>query len=564
MVERPLVRSKTVGVLAIGSRTVPRRKRSGQLIPPGSARAWISARRGDLLFAVISAAFAWASLTYPFGRDQGLYYYVGREWALRGAIPYRDVFDHKTPGLYFVHAICVKVFGETFWGIRLADLLAVLGVGWISGAIVANLRTMPKPPLRGLGCFIASVTFFGCLDFKATSEGEIWMALCCLASLVLTLPHPKTGLPPSRYRLFASGAMGAAGLLMKPLAAVLLLVVFLPLVWRGRRSLAPVARQLLAVLAGALAVLAPVTLYFLAHGALRAAYELVVEANSLYVREGSLIKKPVDLLIQTKVLFDWYSPFSYVLSALLAVATLRALVRKDSQSRQSLLLGLGLSLSAWATICIQGKFFQGHWGVMIVGVPLLVLSLVADAIKLSPERARRWIAPGASFTLVLLFLASERAVEHRDVNLAALRWVMGKATRDEFTAHFHEFFVGGPVADNEACGAWLREHTNETDFVAVRGFQPQVYASARRRYPGRLFWTVFALGPAGATHREKWLEEDRHALAANPPRFAATFSFVHGTVEATDWWVARGYTVRTVIGDFTIVERTAETATQPW
>jgi hypothetical protein len=64
--------------------------------PPAPERPRFSLE--DAAGLVVAIVLGVASFVYPFGRDQGLYYYVGREWALRGAIPYRDVFDHKTPG----------------------------------------------------------------------------------------------------------------------------------------------------------------------------------------------------------------------------------------------------------------------------------------------------------------------------------------------------------------------------------------------------------------------------------------------------------------------------------
>ena len=104
----------------------------------------------------------------------------------------------------------------------------------------------------------------------------------------------------------------------------------------------------------------------------------------------------------------------------------------------------------------------------------------------------------------------------------------------------------------------------EDDYVAVRGFQPQVYALARRRYPGRLFWTTFVLGPAGAKYGSEWIEADRRVLAAHPPKYACAYDTVHQTIESVEWWTARGYTVRTKVGDYIILEHTPETATERW
>ena len=46
----------------------------------------------DAALLVLAALFASVSLTFPFGRDQGIWYYMGRMW-LHGQVPYRDAID---------------------------------------------------------------------------------------------------------------------------------------------------------------------------------------------------------------------------------------------------------------------------------------------------------------------------------------------------------------------------------------------------------------------------------------------------------------------------------------
>lgn len=525
---------------------------------------------GDLALAVVAAAFGWASLTYPFGRDLGLYFYVGREWALRGAIPYRDVLDHKTPGIYLVHALVVLVFGETLWGIRIADLGSVVALGWVAGHFVAKERGVDGVPLRGFGALVASVFFFGFLDFKATSEAEVWMTLPIVGALVVALgrrrrPGVRTRGVAGPGRLFLIGVLSGVALLMKPLAAVLLLVVLAPILARARRDPATTLQRLSLVGLGAATAIAPVLLYFFAHDALRPLYELVVQANGLYVREGSPIKRPIDLPLQTKLFFDWYRPFSSVLGGATALAFVSAIARKRRSRARSLALRISLVGAGWIAVCLQAKFYQGHWGVMLAGTTIVAVGLVADVARAAPSKVARWCVPIAVVLLAIGFASSgPRVSEYVDVNRAAYMWVAGKSSRATFTDHFQEFFNNGRVRDNEDVAAWLREHTTEDDYVAVRGFQPQVYALARRRYPGRLFWTTFVLGPAGAKYGSEWIEADRRVLAAHPPKYACAYDTVHQTIESVEWWTARGYTVRTKVGDYIILEHTPETATERW
>src|SRR5665213_3304078 len=101
---------------------------------------------GGLLLAAL--LFGSVTLTYPFSRDQGLFCYVGREWLERGSIPYRDVFEQKTPLIFFVHALLTALTGENMWSIRAAELVAIVGIGWF-----ASQLTFARGQRRAAGAF---------------------------------------------------------------------------------------------------------------------------------------------------------------------------------------------------------------------------------------------------------------------------------------------------------------------------------------------------------------------------------------------------------------------------
>ncbi len=81
------------------------------------------------------------TLFYPFGRDQGLYFYIAREWAARGALPYRDSFDQKPPGIYCIYGLANWLSGNAQWGIRALELAAVRGRGFLLWRAATGERT---------------------------------------------------------------------------------------------------------------------------------------------------------------------------------------------------------------------------------------------------------------------------------------------------------------------------------------------------------------------------------------------------------------------------------------
>src|SRR5215216_5751069 len=55
------------------------------------------------------------NMTLP-SRDSGVFLYVG--WRLlKGDVPYRDVWDHKPPLIYFVDALGIALSPDSLWGV---------------------------------------------------------------------------------------------------------------------------------------------------------------------------------------------------------------------------------------------------------------------------------------------------------------------------------------------------------------------------------------------------------------------------------------------------------------
>jgi hypothetical protein len=61
------------------------------------------------------------NMTLP-SRDSGVFLYVG--WRLiNGDIPYKDVWDHKPPLIYFVDAFGLTLTPDSLWGVWLLQFI---------------------------------------------------------------------------------------------------------------------------------------------------------------------------------------------------------------------------------------------------------------------------------------------------------------------------------------------------------------------------------------------------------------------------------------------------------
>jgi len=83
------------------------------------SRLWLGL---SLLFAVLRA---FPSLCYPIARDQATFCFIGqRLW--EGKLLYLDLWDNKPPGIFYIYAGIVKVFGPVMWSVGVVDILWLL------------------------------------------------------------------------------------------------------------------------------------------------------------------------------------------------------------------------------------------------------------------------------------------------------------------------------------------------------------------------------------------------------------------------------------------------------
>jgi hypothetical protein len=85
---------------------------------------WYVAQLILLLVVVVTVLSQVAPVYQPIpGRDQGVYLYIGRQ-ILEGKIPYRDVWDHKGPVIYYINALGLFI-AKSVWGIWLLEVVSL-------------------------------------------------------------------------------------------------------------------------------------------------------------------------------------------------------------------------------------------------------------------------------------------------------------------------------------------------------------------------------------------------------------------------------------------------------
>lgn len=469
-------------------------------------RAKAAAVSADLVGFVIGACVGLPSLVYPYGRDQGLYFYVGRAM-LAGALPYRDAFDQKPPAIYLVHAATIALLGPYQWATRVVELALVLALGLVVAAAIPRERAA-QPGERGAVVALLSALYFTSLDFWHSAQVEVWEGASLVASLAFAMR--------ARGRAsFALAAGAAAGLAFSfKFTAALVALAPLALATLGARKEGgdrAAARAAAAFLLGASIVPAALAAWLLARGGAAAALDVLFGYNAFYAAH-----KPSSEWA-TEITTYWFSArgaWALALAAAFAYTHRRA-------AATTTLVG-AVTLLAVASVVVQRKFYWYHWGVLI---PFLALAagLVVRATSRSPRQAM------AFNLLALAVFATGPRWQWSDMDLPrhalrSLAFVTGRLPRGEFVRPFtgnHRY----RYADNEAIGRAVRARARPGDRLLVAAFEPAIYQVARLAAPTR-FFSNFALTDARLTyHRDAWRREYARDLLRAPPRFIVATVF---------------------------------------
>lgn len=499
----------------------------------------------DPLLGTLGVLFGLGSLTYPFGRDQGLYYYVAREWVLRGSIPYKDVLDHKTPGIYLLYGLAVRLFGETMWGIRVLDILCLVAVGLVAASLSASPGERVRPGIRGATILTTSVLYWGYLDFWNTAQSELWYSLFAVASVACVVRIAN-----DRRAAVLAGVFAGSALIMKPPAMWIVLVA---MVWLVRRSngLRNAIRPLVFFAIGGAIVPTIVLGYFGVVGALPAMIDIVVGANGYYVKhEGGA--PPL------QGIYGYHHCYAPLVPAVLLYLLWG--IRRGHRERH--VLAASIMGGAYLAVIMQGKYYLLHWTVCIPAFAVIVANAARTMQEAWDKRQRAFaFAPSFVVALFALYAGAQytaggprmwwTSTEH------AWKFSAGKETREAFTWHFAEPPIGFFFWTSERVGNWLRDHTTSDELVTVRGFQPEIYAVAQRRHGGRFFWTTFLVNPARAYKRAEWLKEDLDALKAHPPKYVVALTHIKEGPDSVGYFEPLGYRTVEVMWEFTIMERSA-------
>lgn len=548
---------------------------TGKRSSPNRALRVVRGRRA-LAFIAVSLALLGVllglhSLWLPFGDDQGLYFYVGREWK-HGTLPYRDVFDHKPPGIYVIYRLALTLFGEHVGSAKVLELTCVLALGLLTARLVVPRGVRVPKGLYAASATLASLAHYGHFDYWNSYQTELWYTMFGMAAIVAAVHVKET-----RRAAFALGLLASLGVLMKPMSAayssigVVLLAARLvressaptlgapePEPRRIRRFLPPFALATGWTLLGAALPIVLVLGYFGAHGALDAMIDIVVYGNRHYAKAFKNVTTSAEVLRLHRDELMFLGVLGQIVLASSLARAVVGIVRRRGEIVGRAALGIALVVAASAAVTVQQKFFGVHWVTAFGPLTFGLVALVYEARKvLSPK-----LGPALATALPVALLGfgymcnpyERRVLSHEQG--AVLDLVTGKTTRATFARRFDAAPMGYFQVDVDAVSDYLNARKSEGDRLCVRGFDTQIYAQTGMRYGGRFFWTNYIWHPKSYRH-EDFVAEDRAYFDKALPRFVVTEVAHRGStmLEARDLYFPLGYRQVFEHGSLEVLER---------
>lgn len=435
-----------------------------------------------LEFLVLAAAVVVACyvrirlLDMPLERDEGGYAY-GAWRMVEGDVLYRDIVSMRFPGIFFIYALGMSVFGYTTAGIHLLLLFANLASAafvWLLGRAWYDLRTACLAASGFLLLSMSSATL------GVTANNEHFVVLYALAALVALSYCGK------RWLLGAllAGMLMAWTLLVKHHGALLIAYggLTLGMGGLGDASLAGLERlkAVGAYCIGCAAVLLSALVFISSQGAFERFTFWTLEYASTYGSSVTLsqAREVLSQILPRILAVEW--PFW--LLALMGLVPIKIAAGRGQSTR-----GLAILLATLLLMTSLGLYFRPHYFLYLHPALAILAARRIASFSLPGPIGRR-----GAVVSTLVFVAA-----------AGTLLVQDRAFLFQLTppAASRALYGPNPFVEAPAIAEYIARHTGPGARVAVMGSEPEILFYARRE-SATSFTHVYPLMEAHAFARE--------------------------------------------------------------
>lgn len=446
------------------------------------------ANRLEILLGCLFAAIALAVVLYlrlrllgmPLERDEGEYAYTG-QLLLKGFPPYLHAYTMKLPGMAFLSALFMFLFGQSVQtvhlGLLLVNILSALLVfmiarrlsGTVSGCFSAGLFLLLTQSQHLLGLF---------------SHATHYVVFFTLGACLLLLTDKPA---PSSLRYFLAGILSGLAFLVKQHAAffTVAMLLFVLLERKGQRQ---GLKKTLLLLAGSAVPYLLTCLVMFKAGLLDRFVLWTISYASAYATGLTPLMGWINFKSQMTAILG-----SSALFWLLALAGLAAVVWQ----RRSAALLLPMLCAAFLAMT-PGFHFRPHYFILLAPV----IALCSGGLLAGSVRRGRLVVIGLFFAAALVQLFQER-------------WFIFSAPPAEYVKK--AYLTTKPFVEAKMVADYVRSVTGRDERILVLGSEPQIYFYADRlsATPHIYMYPLMEEQPYAQQMQEEMLRQ----IAESKPRY---------------------------------------------
>lgn len=303
------------------------------------------------LLASILVLLRLHTLHEPLERDLTTYANIGKG-ILQGKVPYRDLWDHKPPLIYFVYSLFILIFGQNDWSIFAMNIFANIAILLVIYFAVTQLGNKITALWAAAGWTLIS----GTMALEANQpNSEVFLNLCIalIAFLVLNRLYQEKKI--KRFAMWIGLIIGAATLFKYIIIVPIIFMLLVYLIY-DQETVREKIVQSLKIFFWAVLPWIIFALYFAANHALPDFYNAVFKFNQYYagVETGAENSR---LLIHTGIssYIKFLAPSLAIIFAMLITLLFSKKFRPAALSILLLLISTPLAIS------LPGKGFPHYY-----------------------------------------------------------------------------------------------------------------------------------------------------------------------------------------------------------
>ena len=428
--------------------------------------------------------------------DEAIYVVVGQE-INRGSLLYSQIFDHKTPGIYYLAARSTKLLGHTIWSFKFLLLT------WMLPSLIAFYVLGKK--LFDKKIAIASLVVLAILTSTIPLEGNL-----VNSELLMILPSSLGILLGLNKRYFAAGLLFSASFLLKftGIFDFGAFFVFLILSVRAGEILSTV-KNLFRLSFGWIVPILVVSLYFFIEGGFSAYINSILFYNVSYTSYGN------SFLFSNSLLVLKLLPVFIVFAFFAARGFINFRKTGDTKFSNFDFLIIWLSFTFYAAV-FGGRPYEHY---LIQAVP--AFSLIIGAILFNKSFLKVGLAAIILVSVLVPVLEFRPRIDFGHYYFNFFKFVAGKTNFEEYTAGFgQQIPINYAIASYvSGCAVYTQgdsciiQRTQDGDKLYIFANEPAVYFLSGLQ-PASKYITFFHLAGTEASRKEA-----SRSIAKNKPGF---------------------------------------------